>query len=79
VTNINYPDKTIGDQTYFYLSDSGGHTSPIDVNSLNNGMLKEHSQPGDKTSGVLVFNIGKPDTPTTLNYNDLVNNLNVTL
>ena len=80
VTNVNYPDETIGNQLFFTLFDSNNVGHQPTLASFGNGGLQSisNSNPGQKTAGTLIFEISQSANPLSLVYNDMTNDLTIT-
>ena len=81
VTNVNYPGETIGNQYFFKLFDSKNEGHNPTTASFGEGGLQsiDNSNPGQKTSGKLIFETSQSANPAYLTYNDYENDLKITL
>ena len=81
VTNVNYPGETIGNQYFFKLFDSKNEGHNPTTASFGEGGLQSivNSNPGQKTSGKLIFETPQSANPVYLTYNDYENDLKITL
>ena len=81
VTNVNYPGETIGNQYFFKLFDSKNEGHNPTTASFGEGGLQsiDNSNPGQKTSGKLIFETPQSANPVYLTYNDYENDLKITL
>ena len=81
VTNVNYPGETIGNQYFFKLFDSKNEGHNPTTASFGEGGLQSivNSNPGQKTSGKLIFETSQSANPAYLTYNDYENDLKITL
>jgi Domain of unknown function (DUF4352) len=73
LTNINAPDLYLGNPGYFKLSTSSGtaYSYSSDTFLLATPMRGvDHTTPGEKVHGWIVFEIARSDTPTQILYND---------
>ena len=80
-TNINDPGASIGNQLFFTLFDSNNVGHQPTLASFGEGGLQSlsNSNPGQKTAGTMIFEISQSANPATLVYNDLTNDLRITL
>jgi hypothetical protein len=81
VTNVNYPDETIGNQMFFTLFDSNNVGHQPTTASFGEGGLQriDNANPGQKTAGALIFEISQSANPVSLVYNDFTNDLTIKL
>ena len=81
VTNVNDPGATIGNPFFFTLFDSNHVGYQPTTASFGNGGVQsiENSNPGQKTAGTVIFEIPQGANPVSLTYNDLTNDLTITL
>ena len=76
VTNLNKKAGDIGNQNYFKLSTKEGTAYEYTFSSyLGNNALKSvsNTNPGEKTSGQIAFEVPQSTIPTKLTYNDFSN------
>jgi Domain of unknown function (DUF4352) len=79
----------MGNTFFFKLRDTEGNIYPHTFgwgvkDQVNNKTLEElvsevHTQPGDKVSGLIVFQIPQSATPKSLTYDDNVNIITINL
>ncbi|MGZ4865562.1 MAG: DUF4352 domain-containing protein, partial [Halobacteriota archaeon] len=76
VTNLNEKSQDIGNPYYFKLSTKDGTAYEITSSSfLGDSQLKSvsNTNPGEKTSGTLAFEVPQSAIATKLTYNDYTN------
>ena len=77
VTNLNKNDLNIGNSLYFKLTTSDGTAYSYSQSSywLNNaiGASVPHTNPGDKTTGQIAFEIPQSAIQSKLSYGDALN------
>jgi uncharacterized lipoprotein YajG len=92
VQNINAKDMQLGNPNFIKLRDTAGNiysydsiaTYNLDTQQVNgtklDGLMDElNTQPGDKLSGFIVFQIPTSATPKSLTYDDYTNNIVINL
>ena len=82
VTNLNKNNFDIGDPYYFKLTTSDGTVYQYSSSSyLGNNALNgvSHTNPGEKVTGQVAFEIPQNAKATTLVYDDYVNRVTTNL
>jgi len=92
VENINARDMQLGNPNFIKLRDTAGNiysydsiaTYNLDTQQVNgtklDGLMDElNTQPGDKLSGFIVFQIPTSATPKSLTYDDYTNRITINL
>jgi Domain of unknown function (DUF4352) len=91
LNNINAKDIQMGNPLFFKLRDTDGNIysyetygfnmKPQQVNGVTLKYIMEelNTQPGDKLSGLIVFQIPTSATPKSLTYDDYTNKITINL
>jgi len=81
VTNVNYPDELIGNLYFFKLFDSNNEGHFPAAPSFGEGGLTSisNAHPGEKTAGLVIFEIKQNAQVVKLIYNDYENDLKINL
>ncbi len=82
ITNVNAKDKYVG-PSYFKLKTADGTVYQYDSHTFSSNIKGfqsvSNTQPGEKVSGVVVFQIPASAKPAVLTYDDYTNRVNITL
>ena len=81
VKNLNEKDSDIGNPNYFKLTTADGSVYEYSyLSSLSNAISSvSHTNPGEKVTGAVAFEIPKNAQPTKLQYNDYSNQVVINL
>lgn len=81
VKNLNEKDLDIGNPNYFKLTTADGSVYEYSyLSSLSNAISSvSHTNPGEKVTGAVAFEIPKNAQPTKLQYNDYSNQVVINL
>jgi hypothetical protein len=87
--NINAKDMDMGNPNYLKLRDTQSNIYPYDWSSASmqqqvggktlTGITYETTQPGDKVSGLIAFQLPIDATPKSLTYDDYTNRITINL